>query len=357
MEDGGDLEIIREYEQDSDSEPQERSEHIEGAQGNEEDGNGDEDKDNEDKDKDAEERKVVKPKKVVRNPQPKLDAELLKGPRGLMALQTYFSNKKFKGKGHEEEDLRTVMKTYEYWCHRMFPKYSFDDSLAKLEKLGTKKNVQTYLTRIRMDMVLEDAPRGDEAAKEDEEQSGEVNEENNEDIVIDLTAEQMERIRLNREKALMLRQERLKKAQERAKASLENSAFDGSSRGEERQDGGENMDCDSSENGRSMESRKREVENREEDMIEDDNNVGDTNEDLSQKDANQEEENNEEDANQEEDNNEEDTIQKDNIGHEGKIIQDVISQNEETAEEEMTKNNGEADANNDPMDTDFELID
>lgn len=79
---------------------------------------------------------------MIRNPQPKLNLETLKGKKGLLTLQGYFEKGKFKGKGHEEEDLRTMMKTYEYWCHRLFPKFTFDDCLDHLEKLGTKKGVQ-----------------------------------------------------------------------------------------------------------------------------------------------------------------------------------------------------------------------
>lgn len=83
-----------------------------------------------------------KPKRVIKNPQPKLNAETLKGPRGIHTLPQVFEKVKFKGKGFEEQDLNLLMKTYEYWCHRLFPKFSFDDCLAKIEKLGTKKAVQ-----------------------------------------------------------------------------------------------------------------------------------------------------------------------------------------------------------------------
>lgn len=83
-----------------------------------------------------------KPKRVIKNPQPKLNAETLKGPRGIHTLPQVFEKVKFKGKGYEERDLNLLMKTYEYWCHRLFPKFSFDDCLARLEKLGTKKAVQ-----------------------------------------------------------------------------------------------------------------------------------------------------------------------------------------------------------------------
>lgn len=83
-----------------------------------------------------------KPKRVIKNPQPKLNADTLKGPRGIQTLPQIFEKVKFKGKGYEEQDLNLLMKTYEYWCHRLFPKFSFDDCLARIEKLGSKKVVQ-----------------------------------------------------------------------------------------------------------------------------------------------------------------------------------------------------------------------
>lgn len=87
-------------------------------------------------------RKEAKPKRVIRNPQPKLNVDTLKGPRGLHILPKVFENVKFKGRGHEEQDLNLLMKNYEYWCHRLFPKFAFDDCLARIEKLGYKKTVE-----------------------------------------------------------------------------------------------------------------------------------------------------------------------------------------------------------------------
>lgn len=80
--------------------------------------------------------------KRVRNPQPKLDVERLRGPRGIRMLEKVFQDVKFKGRGNEEEDLTLLMKHYEYWCHRMFPKFPFDDCLEKMEKLGHKRYLQ-----------------------------------------------------------------------------------------------------------------------------------------------------------------------------------------------------------------------
>lgn len=76
----------------------------------------------------------------------------LRGTRGLSLLPTWFENIQLKGKGHEFEDLNTVMNRLEQWTHRLFPRYTFDDSIDKLEKLGKKNEVKVMLKRIRMDM-------------------------------------------------------------------------------------------------------------------------------------------------------------------------------------------------------------
>ncbi|XP_068605278.1 TIMELESS-interacting protein [Brachionichthys hirsutus] len=93
-------------------------------------------------------------RKGVKRPQPKLDAHRLISDRGLPALRTLFDNVRFKGKGHEAEDLRLLMQKMENWAHRLYPKLQFEDFIDKVEKLGKKKEVQTCLKRIRMDMPL-----------------------------------------------------------------------------------------------------------------------------------------------------------------------------------------------------------
>ncbi|KAM6979593.1 TIMELESS-interacting protein [Aplochiton taeniatus] len=93
-------------------------------------------------------------RKGVRRPQPKLDSQRLTSEKGLPALRHMFDNVKFKGKGHEVEDLNVLMQKMENWAHRLYPKLQFEDFVDKLETLGTKKEVQTCLKRIRMDMPL-----------------------------------------------------------------------------------------------------------------------------------------------------------------------------------------------------------
>ncbi|KAM9860416.1 TIMELESS-interacting protein [Aulostomus maculatus] len=93
-------------------------------------------------------------RRAVKRPQPKLDSSRLISDRGLPSLRTLFHSVHFKGKGHEVEDLQLLMQRMENWAHRLFPKLQFEDFIDKVEKLGTKKEVQTCLKRIRLDMPL-----------------------------------------------------------------------------------------------------------------------------------------------------------------------------------------------------------
>uniref|UniRef100_A0AAY5KZ57 TIMELESS-interacting protein n=1 Tax=Esox lucius TaxID=8010 RepID=A0AAY5KZ57_ESOLU len=90
----------------------------------------------------------------VKRPQPKLDSQRLISERGLPALRTLFDNVHFKGQGHEADDLRVLMQKMENWAHRLYPKLQFEDFIDRLETLGSKKEVQTCLKRIRLDMPL-----------------------------------------------------------------------------------------------------------------------------------------------------------------------------------------------------------
>lgn len=93
---------------------------------------------------------------TVRNPIPKLNTERLKGPNGIQAIEKYFEGFKFYGKGHEKTDLDRIMKRLEHWSHRLFPKYHFDDFLTRVEQLGSKKDLQVYIKKYRLDMITSD---------------------------------------------------------------------------------------------------------------------------------------------------------------------------------------------------------
>ncbi|ETE63515.1 TIMELESS-interacting protein [Ophiophagus hannah] len=130
----------------------------------------------------------VTTRRAVKRTIPKLDAQRLISERGLPALCNLFDNVNFKGKGHEEADLKTLIRHMEHWAHRLFPQLQFENVVERIESLGNKKPVQACLKRIRLDLPL-----------------------SNEDFrshegIPALTKEQQQRIERNRQRALERRQ-------------------------------------------------------------------------------------------------------------------------------------------------------
>ncbi|XP_058124820.1 protein TIPIN homolog [Anopheles ziemanni] len=105
--------------------------------------------------------KLEPKKKTVRNPRNMLNAAKLSGPRGIIGLQDHFKDFRFRGKGYELADLDSMMRRYEHWAHRLYPKYHFDDCVATIEKLGNKKIVQAYMNKYRTGLLQQEI---DEAA-------------------------------------------------------------------------------------------------------------------------------------------------------------------------------------------------
>ncbi|XP_026711860.1 TIMELESS-interacting protein isoform X2 [Athene cunicularia] len=166
---------------------------------------------------------AVATRKSLKRPIPKLDAQRLISERGLPALRHMFDNVKFKGKGHEAEDLKTLIQHMEHWAHRLFPKLQFEDFVDRVESLGSKKEVQTCLKRIRLDLPIlhedfasnEDGERksnGLDTATEDVHScSGNAEELNSlpATTATTLTEEQQQRIKKNRQLALERRQAKM----------------------------------------------------------------------------------------------------------------------------------------------------
>ncbi|XP_030622696.1 TIMELESS-interacting protein [Chanos chanos] len=167
----------------------------------------------------------VAKRRAVKRPQPKLDSQRLVSERGLPALRTLFDNVRFKGKGHEAEDLKVLMQKMENWAHRLYPKLQFEDFIDKLEVLGNKKEVQTCLKRIRLDMPLvhedfigrdEDAEAG-APSEPDPFGDGDFPEEafvHSTPAPVSLTEEQQRRIELNKQLALERRLARQQEQQQ-----------------------------------------------------------------------------------------------------------------------------------------------
>ncbi|NXP03743.1 TIPIN protein, partial [Thinocorus orbignyianus] len=162
------------------------------------------------------------PRKAVKRPMPKLDAQRLVSERGLPALRHVFDNVKFKGKGHEvrHKDLKTLIQHMEHWAHRLYPKLQFEDFIDRVESLGNKKEVQTCLKRIRLDLPIlhedfasneggEGESNGLDPAPEDVHPSSGNTEELGSVSGTTLTEEQQQRIQRNRQLALERRQAKM----------------------------------------------------------------------------------------------------------------------------------------------------
>lgn len=102
----------------------------------------------------------------------RLNVERLKSERGIHTVEKYCADLKFRGKGHEKEDLNNLMKRLEHWAHRLYPSYKFDDFISTVEKLGKKKQMQTHMYRYRQGL-LEDMP-SKELNAENEAEDGET---------------------------------------------------------------------------------------------------------------------------------------------------------------------------------------
>ncbi|GLV40468.1 uncharacterized protein CBL_04269 [Carabus blaptoides fortunei] len=201
-----------------------------------EDGNeeGNQNSGNENEDENNSPTKVIKKPRKQSN-RPKLDVERLKGPRGLMCMEKLFSKLEFQGHGHEKEDLDIIMNTMQYWCHRLFPKFSFDDTLEHLEKLGAKKPLITLKKKILFDLIDEDQPvrQVDDVLNNDDEDINPINEFDilleQEQIpalpVVQLTDDQKEMIERNRLLAAERRLARLE-AQKQKESETSNSQAD-----------------------------------------------------------------------------------------------------------------------------------
>ncbi|XP_058638101.1 TIMELESS-interacting protein isoform X2 [Onychostoma macrolepis] len=174
----------------------------------------------------------VAKRRSVKRPRPKLDENRLISEKGLPALRTLFEDVKFKGKGHEAENLKLLLQKMENWAHRLYPKMQFEEFIDKVESLGGKKEVQTCLKRIRLDMPITHQDYVEEAEVLVPEEPDPVGDEGfPEDPFVhstpapaSLTEEQQQRIELNKRLALerrLAKQKQLESSQNSIQADAD----------------------------------------------------------------------------------------------------------------------------------------
>ena len=84
-----------------------------------------------------------KPVKPPPRRMPKLTPDLLLGANGLgYVLEKIPRQVTIKGRGHEVEDLKSLLEAYVRWHQTLLPYYSYSQFVEKVEKVGSTKRVR-----------------------------------------------------------------------------------------------------------------------------------------------------------------------------------------------------------------------
>ncbi|KAK3695675.1 replication fork protection component Swi3-domain-containing protein [Podospora appendiculata] len=94
-------------------------------------------------------------KKKPRAPRVKLDETRLLSEKGLPKVRKMGPKLKLKGKGHEFSDASRLLSFYQEWLDDLFPKATFLDALAMVEKAGHK----TVMRNQRLKWIEEGRPK------------------------------------------------------------------------------------------------------------------------------------------------------------------------------------------------------
>ncbi|KAJ6218917.1 hypothetical protein RDWZM_004729 [Blomia tropicalis] len=121
-------------------------------------------------------------KSIVVKPRLILKEKHLMSRKGLAALPDVLSNAKFKGSGHELDDLRLLLSKSRHWAHRVFPTLRFEDFVEKSEKLGSKKRVRLFANRIVRNEEVRYADDLSDLVKSDNEDGDDDNGEKNQEM-------------------------------------------------------------------------------------------------------------------------------------------------------------------------------
>ncbi|KAJ3034177.1 hypothetical protein HDV00_005396 [Rhizophlyctis rosea] len=83
-----------------------------------------------------------------RGPMPKIDAQRLLSPAGLPRLKELSTKVKFKGKGHEVENLQKLITFYQIWGHELYPKAPFRQFVERVEKVCKQRHLKVFLNSV-----------------------------------------------------------------------------------------------------------------------------------------------------------------------------------------------------------------
>ncbi|XP_024363505.1 uncharacterized protein [Physcomitrium patens] len=95
---------------------------------------------------------------------PKLTPDLLLGDDGLgYVLEKIPRQVNIRGRGHEVEDLKSLLEAYVRWHQNLLPYYSFSQFVEKVEKVGSTKRVRLCVRELRSKVEKEKNSLGADA--------------------------------------------------------------------------------------------------------------------------------------------------------------------------------------------------
>jgi hypothetical protein len=125
----------------------------------EEAGGGERKRKKEESDKDIEKELEQEEKKKQKKPRPQLLPSHLMSAEGLIRLPVEFKRIKYRPMKGKKRDVgaaaayvQNLMNAYRSFCTDLFPSMAFEDVLLKIEQLGSKKDVKSFLQSMRDDV-------------------------------------------------------------------------------------------------------------------------------------------------------------------------------------------------------------
>eukprot|EP00002_Diphylleia_rotans_P018348 TRINITY_DN3556_c0_g1_i1.p1 TRINITY_DN3556_c0_g1~~TRINITY_DN3556_c0_g1_i1.p1 ORF type:complete len:270 (-),score=50.81 TRINITY_DN3556_c0_g1_i1:175-984(-) len=92
--------------------------------------------------------KEIKAIRVVRK-RAKLTHEHLTSKDGLPRILKSCQKLSFKGVGHEKEDIKLLVRTYEEWGMQLFPRLAFTDLINQVRNMGRHRNVKEWVEWVK----------------------------------------------------------------------------------------------------------------------------------------------------------------------------------------------------------------
>eukprot|EP00249_Psilotum_nudum_P014539 c24872_g1_i1 orf=220-1119(+) len=91
---------------------------------------------------------------------PKLTPDLLLSNDGLgYVLEKLPQMVRIQGRGHEVEDLGSILEAYMHWHNRILPYFSFDQFVERVEKVGSMKRVRMCIHELRAKVAAGEKPK------------------------------------------------------------------------------------------------------------------------------------------------------------------------------------------------------